>query len=489
MLPTTPYSRCSLPVIAFAFACLALGQVAPVAPAQEPSSEITSHDEMPTFKVNVNLVLVRVVVRDVQGRAVGTLKRDDFQLFDNKKPQSITSFTVEQPGTQVARAEKTSEIQPGNPPAIAERYIAYLFDDVHLNAGDLMQVREAAERHLASLAVTDRAAIYSTSGQTSIDFTDDRAQLRDTLLRLRPASIAGSGIKECPDLSYYMADLIQNKNDPQALQAATLDALGCAFGVTSSTGLQAGAQHLSSAQMLARGAAARVLTEGNHETQITLDILKNLVRRMSVLPGQRTVIFASPGFYNPEQTQEESEIIDRALRANVIISALDARGLYIGAAMPDISEPGPANVEAGVLEQQYRALSESVESGILAEFADGTGGAFFHNNNDLEAGFRRLAAAPDYYYLLGFSPQNLKLDGKYHNLKITLKSANNFPCRPVAATTLPARCRTQPSRLNRRFRMPSSPRKRCTNSPLPCTLSSSNPLIRTPNWLCLPTWT
>jgi VWFA-related protein len=420
MPATLVYPRLCLAVIALALASLGLAQAAPEPQHQEPASasEISSYDEIPTFKVKVNVVLVRVIVRDAQGHAIGTLKREDFQLFDNKKPQTITSFTVERPGTQVAREEKTSETEPTQTPTIAERYIAYLFDDIHLNTSDLMQVRLAAERHLSSLATTDRAAIYSTSGQTTLDFTDDRTKLRDTVLRLRSTPIAGSAMKECPDVSYYMADMIENKNDPRALQAATYDALGCAFGNDPSM--------LRSAQSMAVAAAARELQEGDHETQITLDTLKNVVRRMSVLPGQRTVILASPGFYNPEQIQEESDIIDRALHANVIVSALDARGLYVDSVIADASQPGPSNVTAGVLQQQFGSQAASIESDILAEFAYGTGGAFFHNNNDLEEGFRRLAAAPEYYYLLSFSPQNLKLDGKYHNLKVTLNAPQNL---------------------------------------------------------------
>jgi hypothetical protein len=54
--------------------------------------------------------------------------------------------------------------------------------------------------------------------------------------------------------------------------------------------------------------------------------------------------------------------------------------------------------------------------------ADGTGGTFFHNNNDLKEGFRRTAAAPEFMYLLGFSPQNLKFDGSYHALKVTVNT-------------------------------------------------------------------
>jgi hypothetical protein len=60
---------------------------------------------------------------------------------------------------------------------------------------------------------------------------------------------------------------------------------------------------------------------------------------------------------------------------------------------------------------------------VLAEFADGTGGTFVQNTNDLLGGFKDLATPPEYYYVLGFSPQNLKLDGSYHTLKVTLRNS------------------------------------------------------------------
>jgi hypothetical protein len=64
--------------------------------------------------------------------------------------------------------------------------------------------------------ITDRAAIYTTSGRTTLDFTDDRAKLHATLLRITPQPIARAS-QLCPDISYYQADLIVNQNDPMAL--------------------------------------------------------------------------------------------------------------------------------------------------------------------------------------------------------------------------------------------------------------------------------
>src|SRR5450755_5039638 len=78
-------------------ACAGLAQTAP-APPQAPAkstAEMATHDEPALFKARVNLVMVPVVVRDRQGKAVGSFKQEDFQLFDKGKPQFIARFSVE----------------------------------------------------------------------------------------------------------------------------------------------------------------------------------------------------------------------------------------------------------------------------------------------------------------------------------------------------------------------------------------------------------
>ncbi|MGC1451750.1 MAG: hypothetical protein WA830_17095, partial [Candidatus Sulfotelmatobacter sp.] len=64
-------------------------------------------------------MLVRAVVRDSQGRAVGNLHQEDFQVFDKGKPQVISQFEVERPGTLIAKArqesnETNSDVSPGD---------------------------------------------------------------------------------------------------------------------------------------------------------------------------------------------------------------------------------------------------------------------------------------------------------------------------------------------------------------------------------------
>ena len=74
----------------------------------------------------------------------------------------------------------------------------------------------------------------------------------------------------------------------------------------------------------------------------------------------------------------------------------------------------------------YQLASARIDEEFLAEVSYGTGGVFFHNSNDLVEGFRRVAARPEYLYIIGFSPQNLKLDGALHGLKVTLRAPNKF---------------------------------------------------------------
>jgi VWFA-related protein len=372
--------------------------------------EISTEDTATTFKVKVNLVEVRVVVRDAQGNAVGNLKQEDFQLLDNGKPQVISRFSVERAGTKPPVVHQEAPSPAENTPSLTlpTHYIAYVFDDIHLQLTDLPQVKKAAERHLQSLQPTDRAAIFTTSGQNQVDFTDDRAKLREALNRIKPNSIANTGTTQCPDITYYMADQIQNKHDSEALRVAAQDADDCAF--------RSDPQMMRQAIQMAQEAAIRELNLGNHETQISLGSLKDVVRRIAAMPGQRSILIVSPGFYNPEQLPDQAELAERALHSYVTISALDARGLYTMMLEASNDRAATPTILPQMLALRRAEMTANAE--VLSDLAYATGGTFFSGSNDLDKGFQQLATPPEYSYLLAFSPQNLKFDGRFHNLKV-----------------------------------------------------------------------
>jgi VWFA-related protein len=383
-------------------------------------NEISQHDEPATFQTHVNLVMVPVVVRDKMGRAIGNLEKQDFQLFDKGKPQQISRFTVEKwglngPAVQVKPDPGANEGSDRLPPAnMPDRYVGYLFDDVHVTAGDLMRVRDAAEKHMENeLRPSDRAAIFTTSGQVVTDFTDDLGKLRQTLQRLMPRPIARTTAQQCPDISLYQADAIINKHDPSALAAAVAEVNVCMSPPDAQT-----------ARSMAESAAQQALYPGHHETQVSLSVLMDTVMRMAAMPGQRNLILVSPGFYTlVEDREDETRLLERAIHANVVINTLNARGLYtLGA---DASQR-TYSVGAQTIKDRMARESAMADEGLLEELSSGTGGRYFHNNNDLYQGFHELGTLPEFYYLLGFQPQNLKLDGNFHSIKVALAAKGDY---------------------------------------------------------------
>src|SRR5579863_7088861 len=75
--------------------------------------EITTRESEPAFRIETerNLVVVRVVVRDAQSRAVSGLRQEDFRVLDNGKAQTLASFAVEKPGAP-SPAPTTLPVQP-----------------------------------------------------------------------------------------------------------------------------------------------------------------------------------------------------------------------------------------------------------------------------------------------------------------------------------------------------------------------------------------
>ncbi len=394
------------------------------APGNE-TSEVSTRDTPPTFRVRVNLVLVRVVVRDSSGKVVSNLKKQDFQLSDNRKPQVISTFSTETPEShKVAPTTPSPAPDPdanvsGDPAAIAalpQRFVAVVFDDTNMLVEDTVWVRNAATRLFSSLAPTDRVGIYSSSGQITQEFTQDHARLQESLLGVVPRPVAGAvGFHDCPEISYYQADQIVNKQDSQALMVATQDALECAYGNDPKMTAQA--------QILSTMTSERTLATGDSQTEYVYRHLEDIVRRLGGMPGQRVMVFVSPGFVITTMlTLDSSLLIDRANRANIVINTIDARGLYTPDLLGDIADPPHDSMRTAGIKSSYRVQAQLAQSDILGQLADGTGGTFFHNRNDIDEGLREAAAAPAMSYLLGFSPQNLKLNGAYHTLKVTLAS-------------------------------------------------------------------
>ncbi|HEX4032486.1 MAG TPA: VWA domain-containing protein [Terracidiphilus sp.] len=406
---------------------LALTLHAQDSPQQTPDTGVA-------LQMQVNAVLVPVVVRDAEGSAIGDLKQGDFKVLDQGKMREITGFTVEEgagPKSTVAAAALASDTRTkpvaAQPQVTPERTLVFLFDDRHLSVGDLALVKKAAVALLDQpLPDGTRGVVLSFLGVNS-GVTHNRAALQAAVEKIKFHQAFQKSPSACPDIDYYQADQILNKHNSQAYGVALDKTANCMHlpepaSAAGNIGVDTvGASPAETlAETLTKSAAMAALQEGDQDAVESINFVRDVVHTISGLPGQRTLILVSPGFLSlsPESMAAESQLLNLAAASAVTISTLDARGLY--SAMIPASESGDQSLQSLVTGQNLRDRGDAMRQNeqVMAAFADGTGGTFFRNNNDLQGGLASLAAGPEYKYLLELSLSDVKQNGSYHALKV-----------------------------------------------------------------------
>ena len=394
------------------------------------------------LRIETRLVDVGVVVRDAQGRAVAGLKQGDFQVVDDGKERAITSFMVDAARARgkAAEAEKAavekgtaapeSSTARASNAARPPRFVVLFFDDANTNAGDLMHAQVAGRRFVKeALNPGDRVAIQTSSSAQTLEFTADVARMVETIGRLRPHQrVPDSGLMACPRVTPYQAYLIAVRFDGSALHAAVDETYACAD--------QDPPPHVSSrptqidpVTQNVKGQADQTWERVRIVSESTLDAVDAAVESLAKMPGTRMLVLVSSGFLAGSMERHQEGVVDRALRAGVVINALDAKGLYSEAPARPYGEP-PAMTMTKMPVSTFVFETSSVGDRLselaapMATFAASTGGLFFHNNNDLDLAFRQIGVEPDVTYHLGFSPEDVAADGKYHKLKVRLAAAN-----------------------------------------------------------------
>ena len=419
------------------------------------------------LKVASNVVLVRVVVRDTQGKPVENLKKEDFKIFDRGKEQTITQFEVESalvPPPNSAAVNTPGQASLPALPARPTTFLALYFDDLNTSFADMSAARDAAEHYLSTnLQPQDRVAVFTTEAML-MDFTSDAKLLHEALLKLRVNPRSRTLDHDCPQLSDFQAQQIMespNNQNIDAWKVANTEFAACdtgsqpqamAGGAGSSGGMPSGNSAglspggggsspagpgssmpgTSGGSAIGAGALvagfgsnlilqrARTVTEqALVQARANLYAIERAVTYTSQMPGQRTVILVSSGFLSQSAQNQIDELIDHSLRSQVVISALDPKGLAIFMREMDVTQAGAPSGDSVRTGHNLDLTAEMVTTSVLADVAEGTGGEFFHNKNDLNAGFGALGGSP-ISYILAFAPDDLKPDGKFHPLKVTL---------------------------------------------------------------------
>jgi len=395
------------------------------------------------LRVRTNEVQVGVVVRDGKGHVLSGLTQHDFAIYDDGKRQSLSSFSVEErqvfdtAGATPLPTPNRPTAQPSPPPRT--RYVALYFDDLDTEVGEMRHVQLAAENFLRTgVGPNDKVALFTASGLQTVGFSPNAPEIITAVeeLKFHGRAIKSSG---CPRITPYDAYVISTEPSPPVnsplrginvpggsptYQAVLSEALKCNCA---DTGNQDPTCLAMQRQLIL--SESRSIWESVRAMSVqTLNSLQAAVESLANQPGERVRVLASSGFLAGTLENNVDSILNDALHADVVINSLDAKGLYTYTeteARAQLDGDDTTNQVAAYRAESFGQSMMTVTA-AMADFAVGTGGRFFHNRNDLGAGYYSLAAAPETEYLLGFVPGREKFNGKFHKLKVTVSAPGKF---------------------------------------------------------------
>jgi VWFA-related protein len=406
----------------------------------------------PAIRVQSELVQLEVVVRDTRGRPVCGLTKDDFKVYDSGKSRDLSAFSEDvAAGTASSSPRPAGQTTPASqaalpPPTPAQtppsqhpqegRSVVLLFDDLNTTTGDLGHAKNAAQRFIReAVASGDRMALFTTSRTQTLDFTGDAAAILAAVAKVEThLRLSASGLASCPRITAYEAYRIVT-GDPVMFATKVDEACHCtessAQSCPPSSPEVSGSSAFSAADPLAdtvRAQADATWEQALLSSRQTLAAIQASLARLLRAPGRKLLLLASSGFLSGMLEEEKDAIIDEALRTGVVISSLDAKGLYAETPGRPIEEATETSglTPNNLLVTQVESLGDRLDSAdsAMAKFAESTGGLMFRDNNDLDLGFHQIGLMPACTYLMGFPPAK---DDKYHKIKVEyLKRRREF---------------------------------------------------------------
>jgi VWFA-related protein len=390
------------------------------APPQPPQSQ------QPTFKVQVDYVEVDVVVTDRQGNLVRDLKKEDFQVLEDGKAQTISVFAmvdipVERPDRPLFTADPIEPDVRTNEHPFDGRVYVMVVDDLHTRFGRTPRVKIAAKQFIERrLGANDLMAVVHTAGDTRAnqEFTNNKRLLLAAVDRSSGRKLDSATANRTTEY-YRTRDMRQSGepiNDPDDQERA-------------------------------------------HNARMSLDTLRNVAEWFGSVRGRRkSILFVSEGIdYDihdiiPQTGSTHTgasmvldstrDAIAAATRSNVAIYGIDPRGLTnLGdesieiQSFPDDTSVG---IGAGSLQNELRLSQDS-----LRTLSEQTGGFAVVNSNDFASAYQRIVEDNSSYYVLAYYPPDAR-PGRYHkidvkvtrpNLAVRARRGHVTPKKPAASIT------------------------------------------------------
>lgn len=351
-----------------------------------------------TFRVEVNFVELDAIVTDAQGNFVRGLTKDDFELFEEGRPQSIAAFTLvdlptRRPDPPLSRSVPIEPDVRTNLEEFNGRVIVIVLDDLQTDARRSARVKAAASQFVRRLVgANDLVAVLHT----------------------------GSGAKAGQEFTGSQARLLAaiDKFQGQKLPSATLAKL----------------EDYRNQERMQTGRAARDTLEAEraHKARSSLSTLEAIAQYLGNIRGRRkAVVWFGEGIdYDIEHVfdaasstmirEDMRATIDTATRAGVSFYGVDARGVGAGLDqvidIPGLPDDPSVDFGPGPLFDEVRRAQD-----FLRTMSAETGGFAIVNQTDLNAAFARIIQENSSYYLLGYHPTNDRRDGKYRRVQVRVK--------------------------------------------------------------------
>ncbi|OFV93631.1 MAG: VWA domain-containing protein [Acidobacteria bacterium RIFCSPLOWO2_12_FULL_65_11] len=362
----------------------------------------------PTFRTTTRLIVQTVSVTDRDGKPVEGLTAKDFVVTEDGEPQEISFVefqriestaegvrpeqpAVSQPTPAAAQpASAAATVQPTVPSQIStsqpgdiryrnRRLVVLYFDLSAMPPPDLIRAYSSALRYIdTQMQPQDLLAIMTFQGgavRVKQDFTDNRAALREVITTLIYGNdLDGDGIPDRPE------------------DAAS------AFGQDDA--------------------------EFNiFNTDRQLSALQTTVAMLRPLPEQKSLVYFASGLrLNGVDNQAQLRATtNAAIRANVSLYPIDARGLVAQAPLGDATRPSPGGLGmfTGQLAQGIVTNFQRSQDTLYA-LAKDTGGKALLDFNDLSRGIVDAANAQTSYYILGYYSNHVAADGKFRRVRVSL---------------------------------------------------------------------
>lgn len=362
---------------------------------------LLGQDVAPTFKTSTNLVIVNVTVRDKRGKAIVDLKKDQFTLLEDGKPQNIAVFELQHLNDQTlpaldvpAPTLKTRDAAAPAPapepkPALKpdelkdRRLIAMFFDLSSMQPAEQIRARDAAVKFIdTQMTASDAVSIMTLTNELRVvqDFTNDRETLLGAIQSLR----------------------IGDSSELSGLSSTGADATDDSGEFTADD------------------------TEFNiFNTDLKLSALEDAARKLAPFPEKKALVYFSSGI-GKTGVDNQSQIratVNAAVRANVAFYPIDARGLVAFAPAGDATQASPkgTGVFTGSAQTSARGSFHYSQDTIFTLAAD-TGGKALLDSNDLTLGIQAAQKDIDSYYVLGYYSANPAQDGKYRHVTVKVAS-------------------------------------------------------------------